>query len=102
MENHNHIGMTNAAEPVGDDNAGACECAQILVDQLLGQSIEVAGRFVEQYDCWLPNQCAGKRDPLSLASRKPAVTAGRCAGHRTPGHTGSASASGRFLRDKLK
>ena len=53
---------------MGDDQAGAASPPQVLVDRLLGQRIERAGRLVEDQDGRASGQRAGDLETLTLAA----------------------------------
>ena len=61
--------MTNRAEPVRDDDAGALDEQSLegLLDLAFGLGIDAGGGLVEDEDGRVFQQCAGNGDALFLA-----------------------------------
>lgn len=76
LHHHNLIGMTNRAQPVGDDEACAPlhQPLQRFLDHRLALAVEVAGRFIEDEYARISEQRTGDGDALLLPTREPHTT----------------------------
>ena len=55
VANHYQVGVTDGAETVGDDEAGAYfhQCEQGLLDTRLGAGIDAAGSLIQNENGWI-------------------------------------------------
>ena len=70
VEDADEIRIADGAEAVGDDEGGAvgAEAVKGLLDEFLGGVVEGGGRFVQQKQRRIFQQCAGDGEPLFLAA----------------------------------
>ncbi len=107
---HHAVGHVQQRRPVRDEDHGAPrrEALHCFEHLLLGLSVEVGGRLVEQQQRRVAQERAGQRDALALAGRQPGaalaedgVQAVRQAGHdiaQAGGGTAAASSSSEASR----
>ena len=70
VENGDEIDVSNAREPVRDDEGcpPSGQLVKVLFDRLLGFRIQSARRLVKEDNRWTPVQSTGDGDALGLAS----------------------------------
>ena len=72
VEDANHIGMADCAEPMGDDNAGtiAEEVIESLLDEAFALGVEGGSRLIEDENVGIAENCASYADALALTARE--------------------------------
>ena len=68
LQHDDLVAVADRAEAVRDDDAGAAAPPQIVIDDLFGDRIERAGRFVEHDQRGIGNQRPRDLDSLALAA----------------------------------
>src|ERR687895_2733326 len=70
FEDANHVSITNSTQPLGNDNTGTRQLAQVVVHQPFRDCIEMAGCLVKDQNYWVVRQGTGQGDALELSPRK--------------------------------
>jgi hypothetical protein len=76
IQDHDHVGLPNRAQPVSDHDPRRWQLAQALVHPPLGDHVQMAGRLIQQEDRRLLRQSAGDGQPLPLTAGEPAAPLG--------------------------
>src|SRR6266567_6795985 len=72
LQDDHLIGVAHRREPVGDDDHGLPPCFlyEVLLNEIFRETVERAGRLVQDQDGRIPQQGSGQRNALHLSSRK--------------------------------
>jgi hypothetical protein len=70
VEDNNLITITNGAQAMCNDDAGATPPSDIIINNFFRMGIQSAGSFIKDQDGGIVYQCSGDFQPLTLSTAK--------------------------------